>query len=49
VAGRNVKEMGKKGNWFSALKKAFTSGPKEKPTDVSIGVPKLLLIICMFT
>jgi hypothetical protein len=27
--------MGKKGNWFSALKKAFTSSPKEKPTNVS--------------
>ncbi|KAK3162716.1 hypothetical protein QOZ80_1BG0092850 [Eleusine coracana subsp. coracana] len=26
--------MGKKGNWFSALKKAFTSSPKEKPTNV---------------
>jgi hypothetical protein len=27
--------MGKKGNWFTALKKAFTSSPKEKPTNVS--------------
>lgn len=35
VAGRNVKEMGKKGNWFTALKKAFTTSPKEKPTNVS--------------
>lgn len=26
--------MGKKGNWFTALKKAFTSSPKEKPTNV---------------
>ncbi|KAJ1286623.1 hypothetical protein BS78_03G366500 [Paspalum vaginatum] len=26
--------MGKKGNWFSALKKAFSSSPKEKPTNV---------------
>jgi hypothetical protein len=34
VAGRNVKEMGKKGNWFSALKKAFTPGPKEKQANV---------------
>jgi hypothetical protein len=34
VAGINVKEMGKKGNWFSALKKAFTPGPKEKQTNV---------------
>ncbi|CAO2196602.1 unnamed protein product [Urochloa humidicola] len=26
--------MGKKGSWFTALKKAFTSSPKEKPTNV---------------
>ncbi|WVZ67855.1 hypothetical protein U9M48_016877 [Paspalum notatum var. saurae] len=26
--------MGKKGNWFTALKKAFSSSPKEKPTNV---------------
>ncbi|EES01898.1 protein IQ-DOMAIN 14 [Sorghum bicolor] len=26
--------MGKKGNWFTALKKAFTSSPKEKPPNV---------------
>lgn len=36
VAGRNVKEMGKKGSsWITALKKAFTSNPKEKSTNVS--------------
>jgi hypothetical protein len=27
--------MGKKGSWFTALKKAFTPNPKEKPTNVS--------------
>ncbi|KAL6616530.1 hypothetical protein ACP70R_038800 [Stipagrostis hirtigluma subsp. patula] len=26
--------MGKKGNWFTALKKAFVSTPKDKPTNV---------------
>ncbi|RLN22708.1 uncharacterized protein C2845_PM07G31330 [Panicum miliaceum] len=26
--------MGKKGSWFTALKKAFISSPKEKPTNV---------------
>ncbi|XP_062207752.1 protein IQ-DOMAIN 13-like [Phragmites australis] len=26
--------MGKKGSWFAALKKAFTSSPKDKPTNV---------------
>ncbi|RCV28547.1 hypothetical protein SETIT_5G413100v2 [Setaria italica] len=26
--------MGKKGSWFTALKKAFTPSPKEKPTNV---------------
>ncbi|KAG8078736.1 hypothetical protein GUJ93_ZPchr0007g3763 [Zizania palustris] len=32
----NVKEMGKKGGWISALKKAFTSSPREKPTNVQL-------------
>lgn len=27
--------MGKKGNWFSALKKAFTSSSKDKNVHVS--------------
>ncbi|CAM0884075.1 unnamed protein product [Alopecurus aequalis] len=26
--------MGKKGNWITALKKAFTTNPKEKPTNL---------------
>jgi hypothetical protein len=34
--------MGKNGNWLSALKKAFTSSPKEKPTNVSSAAPKFL-------
>uniref|UniRef100_A0A0D3EXC3 Uncharacterized protein n=1 Tax=Oryza barthii TaxID=65489 RepID=A0A0D3EXC3_9ORYZ len=25
--------MGKKGGWITALKKAFASGPKDKPTN----------------
>ncbi|CAL4953257.1 unnamed protein product [Urochloa decumbens] len=32
--------MGKKGSWFTALKKAFTSSPKEKPTNVHQLVPQ---------
>jgi hypothetical protein len=36
VPWRNVKEMGKKGNWITALKKAFTTNPKEKPTNVRL-------------
>lgn len=28
--------MGKKGSWLTALKKAFTSGPKEKATNVQL-------------
>lgn len=34
--------MGKKGGWITALKKAFTSGPKDKPTNVS-GTGKQLI------
>uniref|UniRef100_A0ACD5WIQ7 Uncharacterized protein n=1 Tax=Avena sativa TaxID=4498 RepID=A0ACD5WIQ7_AVESA len=28
--------MGKKGNWITALKKAFTTNPKDKPTNVLV-------------
>jgi hypothetical protein len=35
VPKRHVKKMGKKGNWITALKKAFTTNPKEKATNVS--------------
>lgn len=42
MARRYVKEMGKKGGWITALKKAFTSGPKDKPTNVS-GTGKQLI------
>ncbi|KAL5223129.1 hypothetical protein ABZP36_027842 [Zizania latifolia] len=36
VARGNVKEMGKKVGWITALKKAFASSPREKPTDVQL-------------
>ena len=38
--------MGKKGNWFTALKKAFTSSPKVKPSNVSC-YSKFLIILML--
>lgn len=35
--------MGKKGSWFSAIKKVFSSSSKEKPTDVSVSFLKIIM------
>ena len=40
----DAKEMGKKGNWFSALKRAFTASPKDNVASVSTILSVLFLM-----